>query len=119
MSGNNNNSKMKVDYVIKRNGTKQEISFDKILKRVKKLSENLNVNPTRVTTEICSQIYPDVPTYQLDELGAQICASLATEHPDYAILARNITASNMQKNTCPSFTETMTKLYENKDIHGK
>jgi ribonucleoside-diphosphate reductase alpha subunit len=118
MSSNNNNSKMKVDYVIKRNGTKQEISFDKILKRVKKLSENLNVNSTRVTTEICSQIYPNVPTYQLDELGAQICASLATEHPDYAILAGNITASNMQKNTCPSFTETMTKLYENKDMHG-
>ena len=113
MDSNSINSGMKVDYVIKRNGEKEEVSFDKVLKRVKTLSKNLHVNPTRITQEICSQIYPNVPTYQLDELGAQICASLATEHPDYGILAARITISNHHKNTSPSFSEVMTKLYEN------
>ena len=119
MDSNSINSGMKVDYVIKRNGEKEEVSFDKVLKRVKTLSKNLHVNPTRITQEICSQIYPNVPTYQLDELGAQICASLATEHPDYGILAARITISNHHKNTSPSFSEVMTKLYENKDKNGK
>ena len=99
MDTNNSNTVMKVDYVIKRNGEREEVSFDKVLKRVKTLSNNLSVNPTRITQDICSQIYPDVPTYQLDELGAQICASLATEHPDYGHLAARITISNHHKNS--------------------
>ena len=119
MDSNSNKPSMEVDYVIKRNGEKQEIDFNKILKRIKSLSQNLNVNSTRVTTELCSQIYPNVPTYQLDELGSQICASLSTEHPDYGVLAASITTSNLHKNTLPSFSETMTKLYNNVDKSGK
>ena len=118
MDTNNSNTVMKVDYVIKRNGEREEVSFDKVLKRVKTLSNNLSVNPTRITQDICSQIYPDVPTYQLDELGAQICASLATEHPDYGHLAARITISNHHKNTSPSFSEVVTKLHQHTNKSG-
>ncbi len=118
MDTNNSNTVMKVDYVIKRNGEREEVSFDKVLKRVKTLSNNLSVNPTRITQDICSQIYPDVPTYQLDELGAQICASLATEHPDYGHLAARITISNHHKNTSPSFSEVVTKLHQHTNKAG-
>ena len=70
----------------------------------------------KITQDISSQIYPDVHTYQLDELGAQICASLSTEHPDYGILGSRIEVSNIHKNTLGDLEHTITKLYKNKDI---
>ena len=113
--GNNNNivesGNMEVDYVIKRDGRKEEMEFDKILKRIKVLSDNLKVNPSRVTQKVCSMIYPDINTYELDELASQVCSSIATEHPDYGVLASRIIISNHHKNTSPSFTETIEKLY--------
>ena len=108
----NNNNIMEVEYVIKRDGIKEEVSFDKVLRRIKNLSENLSINPTQITRKVNSELYPDIHTAQIDELASQICASLSTEHPDYGELASRIIISNHHKNTYPSFTETAKLLYE-------
>ena len=114
----NNKSNMELDYVIKRNGEREEVSFDKVLRRVKTLSNNLNINATQLAQDVCGQIYPDVKTSELDELAAQICASLSTENPDYGVLASHIAISNHQKNTSPSFSEKMKELYNNTDVNN-
>ena len=88
-----NKHNMEVDYVTKRDGTKEEVQFDKILRRIKNLSNNLSINPTKLTQKVCSQIYPNIHTSELDELAAQICASLSTEHPDYGKLSSKIIVS--------------------------
>ena len=107
-SNNINSKNMELDYVTKRDGSEEEIQFDKILARIKNLSEKLTINPSKVTQKVCSQIYPNIKTSEIDELAGQICASLSTEHPDYGCLASNIVISNHHKNTFPSFTETIT-----------
>jgi ribonucleoside-diphosphate reductase alpha chain len=104
---------MEVDYVVKRNGSVEEMKFDKINNRLKKLSNNLCINSTKITQKICNQIYPNIKTSELDELGSQICSSLATEHPDYGTLASHLIISNHHKNTYPSFTEKIRLLFEN------
>ena len=100
-------------------------SFDKIQKRIKYLSSmlgddlpRLNVNPFVITQQVCSRIFDGVATRQLDELASQICASMMTEHPDYGVLASRIVVSNHQKNTSPSFSEVIHRLYHYKDCHG-
>ncbi len=105
-------------YVIKRDGRRERIDLGKVSKRIRLLSKGLKVNPDAVAQKITDQIYPDVPTSHLDELGAQICAYLTTKHPDYGILASRIIVSNHHKNTSPSFSETMEILYQNKDTLG-
>ena len=114
MTHSNNNS-MEYEYVIKRNGDQEEVSFDKILRRIKTLSKNLSTNPTKITKDICSQMYNGIKTSEIDELSAQICASYCTEHPDYGALASRIIVSNHHKNTSPSLSETVRTLYENVD----
>ena len=111
--------RMEVDYVTKRDGTKEEVQFDKILRRIKNLSEKLYINPTKLTQKVCSEIYPNIHTSELDELAAQICASLSTEHPDYGKLSSNIIISNHHKNTFPSFTETIKSLYSENLVSKK
>jgi len=113
-----NNTTMEYEYVVKRNGDHEKVYFDKINHRIEKLCVNLNINSTRVTRDITKEMYNGIHTYELDELGAQIAASLSTEHPDYGKLASKIIISNHHKNTSPSFSETMRTLYDNKDIHG-
>jgi ribonucleotide reductase alpha subunit len=109
---------MEYEYVVKRNGSQEKVYFDKINNRLETLCENLSINSTRVTRNITQKMYNGILTRELDELGAQIAASLSTEHPDYGVLASRIIISNHHKNTSPSFSETMRTLYENKDIHG-
>ena len=110
------------DFVIKRNGNSEVISFDKILKRVKKLGiegeYELNVNYTSLTKKIIDRLYDGISTTLIDELTAQQCASLATTHPDYGVLASRIMISNHHKNTPGTFAEICQKLYDFKDIHG-
>ena len=103
--------------VIKRNGIKEEVSFDKVTRRLKKLCNDLDskINPIIVAQKVGSQIYNNVTTYELDELAAQICISLSTQHIDYGTLASRIIISNNQKITSPSFSETIYILYNNKD----
>ena len=109
-------------YVIKRNGNTEEVSFDKVIRRIKKLCINQNydpiVNPLLIAQKVCSQIYNNVSTCELDELAAQICVSMVTVHLDYSKLASRIIISNNQKKTSPSFSEVIQNLYENIDIHG-
>ena len=102
-------------YVIKRDGRKQEISFDKVIHRIKALSNNLNIDPIYIAQKVCSRIYNGVTTTELDELAAQICIALITDNLDYGILASRIVISNNHKNTSPSFSETIYVLYHNKD----
>jgi len=103
--------------VLKRNGEKQEVSFDKVTRRIKKLCHNLNeqINHIIIAQKVCSQIYNNVTTKELDELAAQICISMITQDLDYGILASRIIISNNQKSTSPSFSETVHILYNNKD----
>ena len=112
----NTKNRMEVDYVTKRDGSKEEMSFEKVSKRIKILATSgtvLNINPTKLSQKVVKQIYPNIPTTKIDELAAQICASMATEHPDWVKLASRIIISNCHKNTSPSFSETIRILYEN------
>lgn len=99
--------------VVKRDGSKEEVSFDKVLNRIKNLSNELSVNAVEIAQKVCSRIYDGVRTSELDELAAYICSSLIIEHPDYDTMASRIIVSNHHKNTSPSFSETVQLLYDN------
>lgn len=106
--------------VVKRDGTVEAVSFDKVLRRIELLCKNLDgVDPHSVAQKVCSRIYDGVKTSELDELAAQMCSSMISDHPDYGVLAARIIVSNHQKNTSPSFSETVSSLYHAKDVHGK
>lgn len=106
--------------VIKRNGNKEEVSFDKVIRRIKKLCVGLseNINPIIIAQKVCAQIYNNVSTIELDELAAQICISMETNDLDYGTLASRIIISNNHKCTSPSLTETVYMLYNNRDKNG-
>lgn len=109
--------------VMKRDGKFEDISFDKILNRVKNLGNNmepkLKLNYSQFVMDVIEQLYPDISTTKIDELTAEQCASMCTKHPDYGSLASRIIVSNNHKNTLASFSETMELLYEFKDIHDE
>jgi ribonucleotide reductase alpha subunit len=109
-------------HVIKRNGSIEVLSFDKILKRVKCLGTEsepkLVVNYTQLVMKIIDQLYDNIPTHVIDELTAEHCASLGTKHLDYGTLASRIIVSNNHKNTTTSFAEAMQCLYEFRDENG-
>ena len=96
-------------YVAKRDGRKQPIMFDKITARVRKLCYGLNqlVDPVKVTMRVIEGLYDGVTTSELDNLAAEIAATLTTAHPDYAILAARIAVSNLHKNTKKIFSEVI------------
>jgi len=96
--------------VVKRDGRKADVSFDKVLRRISRESYGLSVNSTAVARDVLGQIYDGVKTCELDEFAAILCANLSTQHPDYAILAARLTISNHQKNTEPSFSTVVTIL---------
>uniref|UniRef100_A0A7S3Q061 Ribonucleoside-diphosphate reductase n=1 Tax=Chaetoceros debilis TaxID=122233 RepID=A0A7S3Q061_9STRA len=101
-------------YVIKRNGNRASVSFDKITSRITKLCYGLDpkfVDPVVIAQKVISGVYPGVSTVELDELAAQTAASFATQHPDCSILAARISVSNLHKMTNKSFSETVTALY--------
>ena len=109
--------------VTKRKGQLETVSFDKILKRIKNqgLRENgtqLQLNYTQLAMKVIDQLYDGISTTKIDELSAEQCASLASTHPDYNVLAGRILISNHQKNTSSSFYDTMLKLYNFKDKAG-
>ena len=105
--------------VVKRNGDYEDVSFDKVLNRLKNLSNDLNIDVSEIAQKVCTRIYDGVKTTELDELAAYLCSSLSIENPDYSTLASRIIISNHHKNTSPSFSETIQILYDNKDIHGE
>lgn len=104
--------------VTKRNGELEDISFDKVLNRIKSLCDNLEVDYVSLSQSVIAQIHDGIKTSQLDELAAQQCDSLSTNHPDYSELASRIIISNNHKNTIGNFYEVMKNLHQFKDIHG-
>lgn len=101
-------------YVKKRDGNRESVKFDKITARVQKLCYGLDanhVNAVPVAMKVIEGIYEGVTTSELDNLAAEIAASLTTKHPDYALLASRIAVSNLHKNTNKSFSKTMSDLY--------
>ena len=104
--------------VVKRTGDTEDVSFDKVLRRLKFLSHDINVDIFAISQKVCSRIYDGVNTSELDELAAQLCSSMMIEHPDYGKLAARIIISNHHKNTSPSFSETIYIMYNNKDREG-
>lgn len=101
-------------YVIKRDGRRESVKFDKITARIEKLCYSLDpffVQPLEVARKVISGLYDGVKTTELDNLAAETAASLTTKHPDYAVLAARIAISNLHKNTLKSFSATMKRLY--------
>lgn len=102
-------------FVIKRNGRKEAVKFDKITARIEKLCYGLNsslVDPIDVAKKVIEGLFDGVTTSELDNLAAETAASLTTKHPDYALLASRIAVSNLHKNTVKSFSDTMRKLHQ-------
>src|SRR3954468_13343726 len=105
-------------YVIKRDGKKESVKFDKITARIQKLSYGLSpehVQSVMVAQKVVEGVFDGVTTSQLDNLAAETAASLTTRHPDYALLASRIAISNLHKNTEKSFSNTMRRMYNYTD----
>ncbi len=104
-------------YVVKRDGRREQVQFDKITARVKKLCYGLhqNVDPVSVAMRVIEGVYDGVTTSELDNLAAEVAATNAVNHPDYAQLASRIAVSNLHKTTKKSFTEVMHDLHTYKD----
>lgn len=101
-------------FVVKRDGRKESVKFDKITSRIKKLSYGLDpdfIDATEVAMKVVNGIYDGVTTSELDSLAAETAAYLTTKHPDYAILAARIAVSNLHKNTKKSFSQVIDDLY--------
>jgi ribonucleoside-diphosphate reductase alpha chain len=101
-------------FVVKRDGRKEVVKFDKITARIQKLCYGLDpvhVNPVQIAMKVIEGVYDGVTTSELDNLAAEIAATLTTKHPDYAQVASRIAVSNLHKNTNKSFSKTMELLY--------
>jgi len=108
-------------HVIKRNGKTEDISFDKILKRIKILGQeagNIQINYSALVMKVIDQLYDKIETTKIDELAAEHCASMSTQHYDYGTLASRIVISNHQKNTNAQFSKVMKQLFQNEDADG-
>lgn len=107
-------------YVIKRDGRREIVHFDKITSRINKLCYGLDpahVDATIISQKVVPGLYPGVSTIELDELAAQTAASLATKHPDFSTLAARISVSNLHKQTSKVFSDVVEVLHKN--IHPK
>ena len=108
-------------HVIKRNGKKEVISFDKILKRIKSLGKHFNLQHiifAQLAMKVIDQLYDNIQTTKIDELTAEQCASMSSVHPDYTKLASAIVVSNLHKNTSACYYEIVKKLYEYRDSNN-
>lgn len=100
--------------VLKRDGRRESVKFDKITARVEKLCYGLDpkfINPVEVAMKVINGLYDGVSTQELDNLAAEIAAAMTTKHPDFAKLAARIAVSNLHKVTSKSFSNTMKRLY--------
>jgi len=107
--------------VTKRNGELEEIAFDKILTRIKKLGQevSIQINYQQLVMKVINQLHDKISTTKIDEFAAEQCAALSTLDPDYGTLAGRIVVSNHQKNTSDNFKKVIESLYSFKDIHGE
>ena len=110
--------------VIKRSGSYEDVSFDKILNRIRSLSfseefsNGLNIDETLVAQKVVQEIYDGVKTSELDDLSAQISMSMYSSHPDFKTLAGRITVSNLHKNTLNKFSDKIELMY-NYEFNGQ
>lgn len=101
-------------FVVKRDGRKEAVKFDKITARIQKLCYGLDsqyVNPIQVALKVIEGVYDGVTTSELDNLASEVAATLTARHPDYALLAARIAVSNLHKKTNKSFSATMKDLF--------
>ncbi len=104
--------------VLKRDGHRESVKFDKITSRIKKLCYGLDpklVNPVEVAMKVINGLFDGVSTHELDNLAAEISATMTTRHPDFAKLAARIAVSNLHKTTSKSFSNSMKRLYQHVD----
>ena len=108
-------------YVTKRDGQTEIVSFDKILRRIKRIGQEagIKINYTTLAMKVIDQLYDNISTTKIDELTADQCASMSSIHYDYATLASHITISNHHKNTETDFAIVMRQLYNYQDKHNK
>ena len=113
-------------YVIKRNKNKtirkEPVHFDKITRRIQKLlygGLDATIDPVLITQKICSRIFSGITTTELDNLAAQICMSLVTDHFNFGVLGSRIAISNHQKNTSNKFLDVVEDLNNNRDVHDE
>ena len=99
--------------VVKRNGSEQKMSFDKVSARIGHLTKKLKVNPILVAQKTINTIYDGITTREIDEQSAKICANMCTDHPDYSKLASNILISNLHKSTEEDYAKVVDILYNN------
>lgn len=100
--------------VVKRDGRRESVKFDKITARIEKLCSGLNpdfVKPVEIAKKVIDGLYDGVTTVELDNLAAEVAATMTTRHPDFAKLAARISISNLHKVTSESFSNTMKRLY--------
>ena len=106
--------------VVKRNGKKETVRYDKITSRIKKLCYGLDakyIKPNQITQKVIQGVYDGVTTHELDELAAQTTAYMATQHPDFTTLAARISVSNLHKSTHKVFSDVIEELH--KHVHPK
>ena len=106
-------------FVIKRDGNRENVRFDKITNRLQKLIDFEDIDPVLITQKLSSMIKPGITTTELDILASQICMSMVMEHPNFGILAAKIAISNHQKNTKESILNVAKELYNNVDENNE
>jgi len=113
---------MEKSYVIKRDGQKEEVRFDRVTDRIRALCEGLNpqyVDPVRVAQKVIEGMYNGINTSEIDTLAAETCAYMSQRHPDFSVLAARVAVSNLHKNTSDSFSETCSMLFHYTDKQGR
>ncbi len=98
--------------VCKRNGQYEDVSFDKITKRISKLTSDLSVDPIQVSKNVCHQIINGITTSEIDRISSIVAQEFTTLHPDYSLLAGRISMSNLQKNTSKNFSDYFKLLHD-------
>mmetsp|Transcript_90300 Transcript_90300/g.292238 ORF Transcript_90300/g.292238 Transcript_90300/m.292238 type:complete len:809 (+) Transcript_90300:83-2509(+) len=109
-------------YVVKRDGEHQEVKFDNITKRIRKLCDGLDpkyVDPIPITQKVTEGFFNGISTSEIDTLAAETCAYMSQKHPDFSTLAARIAVSNLHKNTSESFSETCRALHDYRDKQGR
>jgi len=109
-------------HVVKRDGSKQDVKFDAITKRIRVLCEGLDaqfIDPVPITQKVIEGFYDGIATSEIDRLAAETCAYMSQKHPDFSILAARIAVSNLHKNTSASFVETCRALHDYTDNQGR
>uniref|UniRef100_A0A6C0DCE0 ribonucleoside-diphosphate reductase n=1 Tax=viral metagenome TaxID=1070528 RepID=A0A6C0DCE0_9ZZZZ len=104
--------------VQKRNGELENVSFDKVLQRIRAAARSLSVNPDALAQQVLSRIIDKIHTSELDELTAQMAASLFTTHPDWGTLASRVAVSNQHRSTEPLFSNVIKTLSNQRHRNG-